>query len=515
MLVRMKRVNGAMSALVLVAFTASLAVGPMPAAAQDTAATGGQAERYVVLFVPIQRSDHVSEGVPGRVEEYLRALVEIDPKIDLLMHAEEAAPEPEVAPAEVAPEPIRENPRLERARKLADSGRTSVEKKRYESGLGRLMRAEKLYGRNLADLEDFDRYIDTRLWLAVGFVNGGYYEEGRSALRKLLVMRPELSLDGKAFSKRFMKNLASSKGRIKTGGDLTVSMDLEAASVYVDGRLVGNGPQTVSGLPKGLHYVRVVAEGLPPKGRFVNTKSAGRTASVFLKVTPKAAARPKPVPVEAKKGVKPLSEYARTGEFKGTFESDVRLALSKSQAQYAVLAYLARSDSAFHLGLFLFDGKTGKLADIEPAVIDTDLSNLQIALLDLESRLAKALSSFPVERLVTIRPAIYALAPSAYPEPAPVAVAPVAEPVPVATAPAPEPEPVPVASGGFDDIPEDFPMDEWPSESPSKPIYKEWWLWTVVGAVVIGGAAVIGVCAAGKCGSGGGGDDAFGARAVW
>ncbi|MBL6975226.1 MAG: PEGA domain-containing protein [Deltaproteobacteria bacterium] len=515
MLVRMKRVNGAMSAVVLVAFTATLAVGPMPALAQDAVAAGGQDERYVVLFVPIQRSDHVSEGVPGRVEEYLRALVEIDPKIDLLMHAEEAVATPEATPAEPVPEPIRENPRLERARKLADSGRVSVEKRRFESGLGRLMKAESLYGRNLADLEDFDRYIDARLWLAVGFINGGYMEEGRSAIRKLLVMRPELSLDAKTFSKRFMKNLASSRKRIKTGGDLTVSVDVDTASVYVDGRLVGNGAQTVSGLPRGRHYVRVVSEGLPPRGRFVNTKPVGRTASVFLKVTPKTAARPKPAPVKARLASRPLTEYARSGEFESSFESDVRLALGKTRAQYAVLAYLARSDSAFHLGLFLFDGKTGKLADIEPAVIDTDLSNLQIALLDLESRLAKALSSFPSERLVTLRPAIYALAPSAYPEPAPVAVAPEPEPAPVTVTPTPAPEPEPVASGGFDDIPEDFPMDEWPSESPSWPLYQEWWLWTVVGAVVIGGAAVIGVCAAGKCGSGGGGNDAFGARAVW
>lgn len=526
MLVRMKSVNEILSYLVLLAFSVSLVACPVPLYAQANRAGDDEAERYVVLFVPVQHSEHVSESVPPRVQEYFRALVEIDPKISLVMEVSERMPEPEVRPAELVPESVRINPNLEKARNLADKGQAAVEKNRYESGLGRLMRAEKLFSRNLKDLEDFDLYVDTRLWLAVGFIGGGYNEEGRTALRALLVMRPELSMPEKTFSRKFMKNLASQKARINTGGDLLVTVDDELALVYVDGRLVGKGTQTVSGLAQGKHFVRVVAEGLPPAGKFVRTKSAGRSVSVLLRLTSKKAAAPEPVKAEAP--TIPLTEYAKTGDFTGSFPRDARITLKKMNAEFGVLSYLARSDSAFHLGLFLFKGKAGEMVAIEPAVIDSDLSNLQIALLDLESRLAKALSAFPSGQRITRRPALYALAPSIQPEPAVVAAAPAEsepgpayEPTPAATEEPPAAtgdfDDIPseaVATGGFDDIPEDFPMEAWPTESPSRPLYKEWWLWTVVGAVVTG--TVVGVvCGTGKCGGGNGGDEAFGAHAVW
>ena len=35
-----------------------------------------------------------------------------------------------------------------------------------------------------------------------------------------------------------------------------------------------------------------------------------------------------------------------------------------------------------------------------------------------------------------------------------------------------------------------------------KPVYKEWWLWTVVGVVVAGGVAAGVVCGLGKCSGG-------------
>lgn len=55
--------------------------------------------------------------------------------------------------------------------------------------------------------------------------------------------------------------------------------------------------------------------------------------------------------------------------------------------------------------------------------------------------------------------------------------------------------------------PEEGPFKLATEEPPTKPWYKKWWVWTLVGAVVIGGAAA----AAGGGGGGGGGGDSAGA----
>ena len=49
----------------------------------------------------------------------------------------------------------------------------------------------------------------------------------------------------------------------------------------------------------------------------------------------------------------------------------------------------------------------------------------------------------------------------------------------------------------------DKPAENQKDDKEKKPVYKEWWLWTVVGVVVAGGVAAGVVCGLGKCTSGG------------
>ena len=55
---------------------------------------------------------------------------------------------------------------------------------------------------------------------------------------------------------------------------------------------------------------------------------------------------------------------------------------------------------------------------------------------------------------------------------------------------------------------ENAPAESDKDSKEKKPVYKEWWLWTVVGVVVAGGVAAGVVCGLGKCTSGGGGSGA-------
>ncbi len=521
MLIRFKRINRALAVLVLGVFAGSLVTWPSEGRAQTPPAEAAAAGKRAVLFVPLQRSEHVPEGVPPRVEEYLRALVEIDPSIRLVPVAPDAWKAPEETPASAAgPEPLRENPVLQRARGLAESGRSAVQKRRFEAGLMQLMSAEKLFRGQLAELEDFDQYVDVLVWIAAGLVLGGFREEAGPALRNLVTVRPDIVLPAAEFDRRFIEAVEGAKRRLTGGGVLTIQVSDEGASVHVDGRLVGQGNQTVEDLVQGRHFVRVTVPGIRPQGRFVTVRKAAATTSFQFK-----QAKPKEV---AKRPGRPLTEYALTGEYDAAFSQDAREAALKASCEFAVLGYVARSDTAFHIGLFLFEAKGARLAAIEPAVVDTDLTNLQVALLELESRLAKAVERFPEDRIVRTRPPLYAIAPTERPVAVPA-------PVPVATPPAPaaatattEPSPAPastppaqaatpvaatVPSGSFEDIPPDFPMETLPGREPSRPWYEKWWVWTAIGgaaAVALGVAFGMGL---GK--GGGGGQSTFGANVRW
>jgi hypothetical protein len=469
-------------------------------------------------MVPVQRSEEVPEGVPVRVEEYLRALVEIQPALKLVMLPREVeaveaeAPAPVVVPVQVVDiPPLPVHPDLEKASKLVETARQSFAGKRYEKALTVLMQARGLYQNRMAELDSFDRFVDVQTMIAAAFLEGGFNEEGGDAINRLLTIAPGIAPDPQTYGARVVAAVESGRGRIRSGGDITVVADPADAAIYVDGQLIGQGTQTLTDVPRGTHFVRVVGPASFPAARTVNALGGKSSVKIALKSRIPArkavAAAPKPAPKAATE--RTLSWYARNGEFQDPgFVAAARNIAQQNMADHVLLSYIARSQNSFQLGLFLFEARTGRVAAVEPAVIDTDLGNLQIALLDLESRLAKTVRAFPEDRVVQSRPAIYALT-APKPLAAPVAVAAPPAPAPAPTpAPAPAPAwstPAPAApvalpqrspvaasgpTGGFDDIPEDFPMEYLEEPSVGTPIHKAWWLWTIVGVAVGAGLGV-------------------------
>jgi hypothetical protein len=79
----------------------------------------------------------------------------------------------------------------------------------------------------------------------------------------------------------------------------------------------------------------------------------------------------------------------------------------------------------------------------------------------------------------------------------------------------PGPSATPGPSGGFDDIPADFPIDMGAGTGGSragKPWYKQWWVWTIVGGVVVAGAATATAVVLTRGGSSG---DRFSGAVTW
>ena len=473
-----------------------------------------QPQKKKVLLVPIQASQHVPASVLSRIEEYFGALLEIDQAITILKEEPVAGQEEEQPKPEPSPKAKPENPKVLQAKALAEQGKKAIMAKRYELGLTKLLEAEKKFVANLKDVEDFEWYVDVLLWKAFGFYRGGYREEAVPAIRDLLTIRPDLSLEPDTFGIGFCNAVEAAKRNIVKGGDLVVSTNVPEAVIFVDGKEVGKGEQRVQGLAVGRHFVKVVDPSGTSLARFVRVTQKEESCAFAFKVSPpprKPAVKPKP-----------LTYYASAGDFSQAFVADAKSACERQGAQVALLGYVARSDTAFHFGVFVFNADTGSLLGVEPAVIDLDLSNLQIALLELEARASKVISDYSAGQVVAGRPPIYGLAPSqvqaqkpkeaapAPPAPPPVAVeeSPAQPPSPILPK---KGEPSEVATGGFEEIPPDFPIAGF-APPEEKPWYKKWWLWTSVGGVV---AVGLGVGLGLYYGRPSGSRDTFGATIQW
>ncbi len=491
----------------------------LPAAAVPQTAPAGASS--IVLVIPPGKTADVPDSVASTIEQHMKSLLGIDSSLSLLF-SDVRDPGPDYAlPAPPPPEPesvlkpINENPKLKQVLASLEKARGLVAGKSWESALTRLMAIKTSLSGMVADTDDLSALIETHELIAVSFINGGFGEEGAGAIRALLTIQPDYT--GAGQSDRVRAAVERNRDRVADGGPLVITVEPSDAVVYVDGRLVGQGDQTISGLKRGKHYVRVTGDTSFPAGGSVTTKDGVTTVGYSLK---SRIEKPKPVAAPViKAGPRPLVWYAKSGLYdQPAFAGDVKNEATAVFADHVLFMFYARSNDRFHVGAFVASGLTGSLLAVEPAVINLDLGNMYVELLGLETRIQRVIADPASGTAVTAQPAIYRMV-QAKPKPVPAPVAAPA-PAPVKTetpvqkpAPAPVAEPVQTAAASRDSgIPDDFPMDV-PSDFPmgddtvgqpsgqqyvteevvgqteEVPVYKKWWLWTIVGIVVAGAAA--------------------------
>ncbi|HHW97864.1 MAG TPA: PEGA domain-containing protein [Oligoflexales bacterium] len=529
MLVHLLKGKGAVVPVALLTFITSSIGFPVVASAQ------GVAQKIPVLQIPIIAGPGVPESVQARSQEMLTALLDFRPNLKLVVKeggVKETTPLAEPVAAAPVAEPVKEtapagaSPAIQKAKSTAETGISHARKGRYERALTSLMNARSQYEKNMAALDNFEEYVDVLAWIAASFVLGGFSEEASSAIRQLLATASDFTAYEETFGARAAAAINDAKGKTKPVGNLTIAASPSDADIYVDGRLVGSGKVEVADLHRGAHFIRVAGPGLIPAARKINfTKTA--STKLAAKVIPGARAAVTPVVASVTSSTgKPIEWYIENGEF---YRPDF-LKVAKDEArqnlvQAILMGYVGMSGNNYHLGLFVFDAKSGVVTAVDPVIFDRELGNMQITLLDLDAKVAEVIVDFPADRPIVTKPELYArtMAPAPVAQPLPVVVqapepvsgsvpAPAPAPVVVA-APSPAPAPAPFPSysyelperepqpaGGFDEMPDDFPWEYEEIPSEGQPIYKKWWLWTVVG-VVAAGAVVGGVCGAGKCSS--------------
>jgi hypothetical protein len=510
-------------------------------------------ERITVLFLPIQTSYWVSENIAKRLEEYFQAILDINTSIKLIEYVEkQKEPEPEKPKEEPPPAPppeqkVKMKPELEKANQSLWEGKEALEKKDLIKASKLFQESRKLYMKNLPDLEDFEMYIDSCLQLAISFFMGGYNEDGYDALDHVLQLRPGLSIDRKNVPPALVNALDRllAKAEKRQLGDIVIEVSEADATLFMDGILIGTGSQTIKDPPKGRHFLRVRKDGFKPFTQFFTSPGKGSVVNIKAKLVPevKISEEKKEVKKVAPKSGVSILEYVMKGDFDTAFIEKATEVAKEYNTGYITFGYCTKAEGNYHFQIFLFKAQSGQIISMDTIVMDQELSNLQVALLDLESKVVDAIKKFPANRLVKGKPAIYSLAPPppktakpVPPPPPPVVTKPpvpapqpqqpqqpqppppvVLKPQPAPPAPSllPEKEAQPAVSEkprtgqvtfSFEEVPEDFPIikDEgvW---------YKKWWVWTIVGSVLVSG----GVTAIVLMSKGGGSSSKFSTVVEW
>lgn len=397
-----------------------------------------------ILLIPMQRAEDVSSVVPGRVNDYLKTIMEMSDSLEVFVPDTLEVPEEDAsrAPAEEA------DKTLQKADDTLWKAKEEAEKGKYMTAAKTFKKAMKLYEKRFAQLNDFDKYVDASLGVALAYFLAGYDDNGEDALAPVLVLRPSLVLDKRKVPKPAIAALQRLQHLYSTAapGKVVIESAEPGAEVFVDGRRVGQTPHTITGLYRGNHVVRVLAEGYLPWAKSFVASNRDQRIKARLKKDPRAAAAEAIQLVQSPAGLIQASEKGAFG--RGFLRLAERIS-EQYQLDAIVLTYLRRQPNHYELATFVYDRSARKLAELEWIHLDHQLATLQVNLLVLEEKLLAALAAFPKSRVIGETSTIYDKVIPPKPKPAPrpvVIVKPKPKPQPIVVVAKPQPKPVVVVA---------------------------------------------------------------------
>lgn len=163
---------------------------------------------------------------------------------------------------------------LLKAKKYLAAGEAAYKKFDSKTAETRLRKAADLYEANAAGMRSPDALIDTYLLLARVFFATNRELLARDIFKRLVQLKPELTLDVANYPPAMIKSFKSVKAEVLSSPLGTLSVDSHPPGiVYLDGRKRGNTPLELINLPAGVHLLVVRRTGFAPHVQKVDVTS--------------------------------------------------------------------------------------------------------------------------------------------------------------------------------------------------------------------------------------------------
>ncbi len=390
---------------------------------------------------------------------------------------------------------------LKRFEKYLSRAEEALEEEEVEDLYSSAKKAVKYLKRAANLVEDYDQARDAYLYLAAGAEE--MEEDGA-----LVAMQTALSFDPKYSPKGDLKSMTrglyKEADRARGKGELEISADPEDATIWVNG-IRHKSPASLRNLTEGDYYIRVEARGFKANTTLVELSGDSKELNIVL--AGEGGDAQADSGIDKKAVMKGLYKKVRAQDFDKAFFDDAQRFGEWIEADYLVVPAFKSKRKSSRLYPLVFDVSSGKMGQVEVTRIRHSKSNpvgdIEASFEDTRDAI---LEDFPGVLIVAGGPigadAVEAAEEDDYEEDEPVAAA-VIEDEPeedVYDEPAPRrSEPVAAAINldidesvyfSDDDLSkaqEDSEGEESIAPVETTPLYKKWWLWTIVGVVVVGG----------------------------
>ena len=330
---------------------------------------------------------------------------------------------------------------MKRIKKDFEAGKALYAEDNQEDAIEKFQSVLKYLEDNIDTVADMKLFSDVLFYLGA---SNKLLDEDRQAenyFKAYISINP----DGQPDESEFVSEVVSAFNSVKNNlgktakGSVRVASNPDGALIFIDGKIAGITPTILRGVSNGKHYYRIHKNGYRDAGGTIEVKE-GRTASISETITKYSQAAPM---FEAEKEIK--SDFGQAAMFSKSMEIAKDLNVSNVLVVKAKLG----ADERLNYTGYMIDREKREYKKSE-AVLDLPEKGAAADSASLKE-FNKALINDPYE----------------YKSISDVFAAEVDL----------------LASDGNEEA-------EKNDKKEKKPVYKEWWLWTVVGVVVLAGAGV-------------------------
>lgn len=342
---------------------------------------------------------------------------------------------------------------LKSAKKDFEEGKSLYNDLGIEEAAEKFKSALKYFEDNIEKVSDMTLMSDIIFYLGASYALVDEEEQAESYFSIYLSINP----DGQptdSFSDEVMSAFDGVKRDRRSAGkgSVKVQSNADGALVFIDGRIVGMTPATLRGISEGKHYYRIHKNGFRAAGGSVSVRG-GKTASINETLTKSSSSAVAELEEEMRSGfgslamIRKATDLAEDNNLNNVFVVKASLGADERLKYQGFMIDCDKKE--FKKSEAVFD-----LPEKGAADKSVSLNQFNKALVD-DPYEYKAISDLLMEEADLL--------------------------------------------GLSDKAPAENEKDS----KEKKPVYKEWWLWTVVGVVVAGGVAAGVVCGMGKCSGGG------------
>ncbi|MBT6433612.1 MAG: PEGA domain-containing protein [Deltaproteobacteria bacterium] len=273
---------------------------------------------------------------------------------------------------------------LRRAIAKLEDARRQMERLKFDRAIEPLQAVIKQFEKDIDLLDDYQLLVEAHVMLSVAYLRRGKQRQGKKVLEKLLVVRPDLTVDPRDYPPMFLTLLNKTRSKVMARGTGTIRVpgSTQPQEVYLNGRLMGRSPLLIDKVMTGQNHIRIVATGRNYSGHIA--KVTKDTTTLIMDS----------MAIQGESGAETLEDKIKANQFDNGMRKELRTIARKRGADYVVVLALGPGTGLLSCGGYIGNVRNRTWSRLKQVSPDVDMLSVGIEASTLVSSMGEEMKGF-------------------------------------------------------------------------------------------------------------------------